>query len=210
MQSAAPLPPHSAAAPGPPPFSRTLPPPPSPLRSGAFRINRLYAITNSGKDVSGCDGPAFKAADVPQRLQAELGCVWNSYAEPNNNEELWATVWREDKEGGRCAGLAQDDWMRLALELRQKHNPDVRWMRAWQGGARGSRAPGACELDWVQAAKLGNEPGGPPDALLSPTRCRRLQAALSGKLQPLTDGGAIADAIEQAFGARAVVSCDKR
>lgn len=88
----------------------------------------MYAITKGGKPVSGCDGPAFEGAEVPKGLQAELACVWNSYADPNNNEELWATVWREDNEGGQCAGLPQADWMRLALELRQKHSPDVRGM----------------------------------------------------------------------------------
>ncbi len=42
--------------------------------SGAFRINRLMAITAGGKDVTNCNGPPFTAADVPQDLLPELEC----------------------------------------------------------------------------------------------------------------------------------------
>lgn len=49
-------------------------------RSGAFRMNRLAAKTFEGEDVTGCTGPAFTAADVPQDLLPELACellgVW--------------------------------------------------------------------------------------------------------------------------------------
>lgn len=44
------------------------------LCSGAFRLNRLAAKTFEGKDVTGCNGPAFTSADVPQDLLSELGC----------------------------------------------------------------------------------------------------------------------------------------
>ena len=43
--------------------------------SGAFRLNRLAAKTFEGKDVTGCNGPAFTSADVPQDLLPELSCA---------------------------------------------------------------------------------------------------------------------------------------
>ena len=65
-------------------------------------------------------------------------------AEPNNDEELWRSVWNEANEGGRCAGLAQEDWMRLALELRRKHNPDVRWGCSLPGSVRAAAGCVCC------------------------------------------------------------------
>lgn len=38
---------------------------------------------------------------------------------------LWSSVWGEDKESGLCTGLPQDEWMRLAIKLRDTYDPDV-------------------------------------------------------------------------------------
>lgn len=38
---------------------------------------------------------------------------------PNNNEILWSSVWSEGKESGVCTGLPQNQWMSLAVQLRQ-------------------------------------------------------------------------------------------
>ena len=41
-----------------------------------------------------------------------------SYAPTDNSAVLWSTVWSEDKESGVCTGLPQDEWMKLAVQLR--------------------------------------------------------------------------------------------
>lgn len=52
--------------------------------------------------------------------------VWNSYAVPSNNLQLWSSVWNEDTEPGVCTGLSPSQWMRRAVQLRDQYNPDVR------------------------------------------------------------------------------------
>lgn len=51
------------------------------------------------------------AAPPPRRLP-------RSYAASDNSMVLWSSVWGEDKEGGLCTGLPQDEWMRLTIKLR--------------------------------------------------------------------------------------------
>ncbi|PRW05763.1 Purple acid phosphatase 18 [Chlorella sorokiniana] len=104
---------------------------------GAFRLNRLAAKTFEGKDVTGCNDPAFTSSDVPQDLLPELNCVWNSYAVPNNNEQLWSSIWSEATEGGVCTGLSPSEWMRRAVQLRDQYNPDRAFKSAGivEGGA---------------------------------------------------------------------------
>ena len=51
--------------------------------------------------------------------------VWNSYALPNNNEDLWASIWTEKSESGICTGLSPNEWMRRAVQLQDQYNPDV-------------------------------------------------------------------------------------
>ena len=55
--------------------------------------------------------------------------VWNSYAVPNNNEQLWSSIWTEKSESGICTGLSPNEWMRRAVQLRDQYNPDVRSRR---------------------------------------------------------------------------------
>lgn len=52
--------------------------------------------------------------------------VWNSYAVPSNNLQLWSSVWNEDTEPGVCTGLSPSQWMRRAVQLRDQYNFDVR------------------------------------------------------------------------------------
>lgn len=156
--------------------------------SGAFRLNRLSAKTFDGQGVTGCSGPAFTPADVPQDLLPELNCertsaraalagatadspchtaapglrlalektwhaplrpppalrpncacparlppagIWNSYARADNSQQLWASIWTEASEGGICTGLSPSGWMRKAVELRDRYNPDVRRWARW-------------------------------------------------------------------------------
>ncbi|PRW56823.1 ribonuclease T2 [Chlorella sorokiniana] len=114
----------SAAAPS--PCTELVPRPLfNPPCSGAFRVNRLYGADANGKDLTGCKGAAFSAVKVPADLRAQLDCVWPSYAVPNNNEQLWRSVWAEADEGGLCTGLLQGQWMRLAMSLRDRYNVDA-------------------------------------------------------------------------------------
>ena len=52
-------------------------------------------------------------------------CSFLLHAEPNNNAELWSSVWDDSKESGTCTGLEQGQWMRLATERRTQYDPDV-------------------------------------------------------------------------------------
>ena len=85
--------------------------------------------------------------------------VWNSYAVPNNNEQLWSSIWTEKSESGICTGLSPNEWMRRAVQLRRQYNPDVRlsWSSTHRACCVLSVAWHAC--DWPgQLAHLLNCP----------------------------------------------------